>query len=321
MKICVFGAGAIGGLMAARLAQVDCDVSVVARGAQLKAIQDNGLTLRVGQTQQTSRVRASSDAAELGAQDYVIVAVKACGLTQALPALAPLLGPHTTVVPAMNGVPWWFFSGFGGPLEGMRLEGVDPGGAIATAIPGQSVLGCVVYPSAFVAEPGVIQHTGRWDLHLGEPNGHTSPRLQILSDLLNSAGFTCKITDQIRREIWIKLVGNAAFNPVSALTCATLDRMLAEPGIYELLKALMTEVTAVGKIMGLESQETPVGRIERGRPMGAIKFSMLQDMEHGRPLEFEALTGAVVNIGDRLGADIPTLRMVNGLIRQRALSM
>lgn len=318
-KICIVGAGAIGGLLAARLAQTDCEVSVVARGPHLAAIREQGLTLRAEGKETTTRVSASADASALGVQDIVIVAVKACGLADALPSITPLIGPETMVVPAMNGVPWWFFSGFGGPrLSGMPLEGVDPGARIARAIPLSKVAGCVVYPTAYVAQPGVIQHTGRWDIMLGEPDGGMSERARCLRARLNAAGFTCTLTPDIRREIWAKLVGNASFNPVAALTGATLDRMLAEPHVLELLTTLMTEVLKVGAAMGLHIAQTPAQRLEKARPMGEIKFSMLQDLEQGRAMEFESLTGAVVTIGDRLHLDIPASRAVHALIRLRA---
>lgn len=318
MKVCVFGAGAIGGLIAARLAHIGCDVSVVARGAHLDAIRQNGLTLVSESARQTYRIKATGNAAELGVQDYVIVAVKTSGLPRAVPSIVQLIGPNTAVVPAMNGVPWWFFSGFGGELEGMRLDAVDPGGDIAAAIAQANLLGCVVYPTANIAEPGVVHHTGRWDLHIGELDGRPSPRAAALCELLGRAGFASKLTANIRREIWVKLIGNASFNPVSALTCATLDRMLADRYVYRLLETLMTEVITVGNALGLAIDESPKERLERGRPLGAVKFSMLQDLEQKRPMEFEALGGAVVAIAERLGIDTPALRDVHGLIRLRA---
>ncbi|MCS6765011.1 MAG: 2-dehydropantoate 2-reductase [Candidatus Protistobacter heckmanni] len=331
MKICIFGAGAIGGLIAARLATqaaVGAEVSVVARGAHLRAIREHGLRLRLraadgglhGETS-AARIRATDDAAELGVQDYVIVAVKTGSLAAALPGLRPLLGPDTVVVPAMNGVPWWFFQGFGGPLDGMRLEGVDPQGAIAAALPLERVLSCVVYPTSYIAEPGRIQHTGRWDLHLGEPaaapGAAPSARLLKLQALLAQAGFQCKVSADIRSEIWLKLIGNASFNPVSALSCATLDRMLDDPELYALLESLMEEVIGTGRALGLKLEETPRQRLEKGRPLGAVKFSMLQDVEAGRTLEYEALTGAVLAVGRALNMRLPMLAAVHGLIRQR----
>ncbi len=264
---------------------------------------------------------ATGDPATLGFQDVVIVAVKTCSLQQSLPALTQLIGPDTTVVPAMNGVPWWFFSGFGGALEGMRLEGVDPGGLIAAAIAKPKVLGCVVYPAAFVAEPGVIQHTGRWDLQLGEPDGSLSPRSQALQSLLQQAGFTCTCSQDIRRDIWAKLIGNASLNAVSALAVATVDRLLDDADTRALLHGLMQEVITVGDALGLVTGEDPARRLERSRGLGAARPSMLQDLEAGRPLEHESLSGAVLAIGTRLGVAVPLTQAVHGMIRQRALTL
>lgn len=331
MKITIFGAGAIGGLMASRLAQhTDAQVSVVARGAHLAAIQAHGLVVRYQGTQTAStqteatqtrvQVTATGDSTALGVQDVVIVAVKTCSLPQALPGLAPLIGPDTVVVPAMNGVPWWFFSGFGGALQGMRLEGVDPGGRIAAAIAQGQVLGCVVYPTAFVAEPGVVQHTGRWDLHLGELDGKLSQRALDLQSLLVAAGFNCQCSDNIRRDIWAKLIGNASLNAVSVLAMASLDRLMADADVHALLRGLMQEVIAVGHALGLETGEDPDRRLARTRSMGAVKPSMLQDMEGNRPLEHESLTGAVLAIGTRLGVAVPLMQAVHGLVRLRAVN-
>ncbi|WP_151446311.1 ketopantoate reductase family protein [Lacisediminimonas profundi] len=322
MKVCVFGAGAIGGLIASRLAQqTAAEVSVIARGPHLEAIRRNGLVLRTGASESRIALRASADAAELGVQDVVIIAVKTCSLPASLAGMAPLIGPDTMVVPAMNGVPWWFFSGFGGALQGLPIEGIDPGGRIAAAIPERQVLGCVVYPTAFVAEPGVVQHTGRWDMHLGEPDGSLSARSGALQALLESAGFSCKRTSEIRREIWTKLIGNCSFNPVAALAQAPLDRLAADPDVVCLMRGLMLEVIAVGNALGLDVAEDPDRRIDRMRTLGSIKPSMLQDLEGRRPMEHESLTGAVLAIGTRLGVEVPLIQAVHGLIRQRANSM
>jgi 2-dehydropantoate 2-reductase len=318
VKICVFGAGAIGGLIAARLALNGTPVSIVARGAHLAAIEQRGLTLRVDGNEQRVRVAAAGDASVFGPQDYVIVAVKAHALPAALPALASLLGSRTVVVPAMNGVPWWFFDGFGGALENMRLDGVDPGGKIGAAIDVEHVLGCVVYLTACLPEPGVVEHTGRWDLYLGEPDGTRSPRAEWLNARLVDAGFASRVTPAIRSEIWNKLIGNTGLNPVSALSCAPLDQILDDTDVYQLLIAVMNEVIAVGAALGLNATRTAVERLEMGRALGAVKVSMLQDIEAGRPLEYEALCGTVAAIGARLGVPTPMLRAVLGLIRLRA---
>jgi 2-dehydropantoate 2-reductase len=317
-KVCVFGAGAIGGLIAARLALSGTPVSIVARGAHLAAIERRGLTLREGAREQVVRLQASADATAFGPQDYVIVAVKAHALAPALPAIAPLLGPQTVVVPAMNGVPWWFFDRFGGALEDMRLEGVDPGGVIGTRIGVERVLGCVVYLTACLPGAGIVEHTGRWDLYLGEPDGALSSRGGWLNERLIEAGFASRVSSNIRGEIWNKLIGNAALNPVSALSCAPLDQILDDPDVYALLVSAMNEVMAVGAALGLPSVRNAVGRLEMGRGLGSVKVSMLQDIEQGRPLEYEALCGTVVAIGARLGLATPMLSAVLGLIRLRA---
>ncbi|MDX3907798.1 MAG: 2-dehydropantoate 2-reductase [Pigmentiphaga sp.] len=321
MKLCVFGAGAIGGLIAGRLAQAGQPVSVVARGPHLAAIQRDGLTVRWAGGAWNGRITATARAEELGVQDIVVIAVKTCSLAAALPGIAPLVGPDTAIVPAMNGVPWWFFSGSGAGRSQTRLDNLDPDGRIAAALPAHQVVGCVVYPTAHLAAPGIVQHTGRWEVYLGDPDRADSSRSRDLHARLCQAGFLSNLTDNIRLEIWRKLIGNAAFNPISALTRATLDKMLADAEVYTLLKTLMGETIAVGRALGLDTGETPDARLERGRPMGNIKFSMLQDLEQGRPMEHEALSGAVAAIGDQVGVPTLTMHSVHGLIRTLAVSL
>jgi 2-dehydropantoate 2-reductase len=300
MKICVFGAGAIGGLIAARLAASGTPVSVVARGAHLRAIQQYGLILRERGNERTVQVEATGDAHALGPQDYVIVALKSHALPAAWPALKPLLGDQTTLVPAMNGVPWWFFHGFGGALAGMLLDNVDPHGQLASEIAIERVLGCVIYLSARVPEPGVVEHMGREDIELGEPDGKLSARARSLCACLASAGFACRTSDDIRSAIWNKLIGNTGLNPVAALTHATLDRILDDSEVRALLLTAMDEAIAVGVALGLRIRQSSSERLEMGRSLGAVEVSMLQDVKQGRPLEHEALCAAVVRIGDRL---------------------
>jgi 2-dehydropantoate 2-reductase len=318
MKICIFGAGAIGGLIAARLAASGTPVSVVARGAHLQAIQQRGLVWRERDDERVVRVKASADGHAFGPQDYVIVALKSNALPGALPALKPLLGEHTVVVPAMNGVPWWFFNGFGGALAGMQLDDVDPHARLGAQIDIARVLGCVIYLSARVPEPGVVEHMGREDIELGEPDGTLSERAEQLRARLASAGFACRTSADIRSAIWNKLIGNAGLNPVAALTCATLDRILDDPGVRTLLLTAMDEVIAVGSALGLRIRQSSCERLEMGRSLGAVEVSMLQDVRHGRPLEYEALCAVVVQIGERAGVPVPTLRALAALIRLRA---
>lgn len=319
MKVCVFGAGAIGGLMAARIAMTSpAEVSVVARGAHLQAIQEKGLRLQSGAQHDVVAVRAASEASQLGKQDVVIVALKTCSLPAAASSILPLLSPDTVIVPAMNGIPWWFFSGFGGALENMRLEGADPGGIVSHTLPREQVLGCVVYSTAYLGAPGVVCHTGRWDLFLGEPNGIASTRQQRVQRLLAEAGFDCRTTANIRTEIWAKLLGNVAFNTVAALSNATLDRIIADPDTASLLMGLMNETIAVGHALGLDTGEVPAQRLEKASRIGATRPSMLQDLEAGRPTEHESLTGAVLQIGKRLGVSTPLVSAVHGLIRLRS---
>jgi 2-dehydropantoate 2-reductase len=318
MKICVFGAGAIGGLIAARLAASGTPVSVIARGAHLQAIQRRGLIWREGEDERVVRVKASDDGHAFGPQDYVIVALKSNALSGALPALKPLLGEHTVLVPAMNGVPWWFFNGFGGALAGMQLDDVDPQAQLGRQIDIARVLGCVIYLSARVPEPGVIEHMGREDIELGEPDGTLSARAERLRAALASAGFACRTSPDIRSAIWNKLIGNAGLNPVAALTHATLDRLIDDPGVRTLLLTAMDEVIAVGSALGLRIRQSASERLDMGRPLGAVEVSMLQDVKQGRPLEYEALCAAVVQIGERAGVPVPMLRALTALIRLRA---
>ncbi|WP_233838228.1 ketopantoate reductase family protein [Paraburkholderia sp. ZP32-5] len=318
MKICVFGAGAIGGLIAARLAASGTPVSVVARGAHLQAIQRRGLIWRERDSERIVRVEAAADGKSLGTQDYVIVSLKSNAFAAAWPALEPLIGEQTVIVPAMNGVPWWFFHRFGGKLAGMTLDDVDPHARLATHIDVARVLGCVIYLSARVPEPGVVEHMGREDIELGEPDGSMSARAERLRACLASAGFTCRATADIRSAIWNKLIGNAGLNPVAALTHATLDRILDDHGVRTLLLTAMDEVIAVGNSLGLKIRQTASERLEMGRSLGAVEVSMLQDIKQGRPLEYEALCAAVVQIGERAGIPVPTLRALTALIRLRA---
>ncbi len=326
MRICVVGAGAIGGFLGARLAAAGCDVTALARGATLAALREHGWRLideeagaGAGNREPvTAPVRAGDDPAALGPQDLVILAVKAQSLTAAADAVTPLLGPATVVLTAMNGVPWWFFEGFGGPCEGRRLESVDPGGKIAAAIPARHVIGGVVHMSCSTAEPGLVVHHRGVRLILGEPDGSDSARLRDLAAVLGAAGFGVEQTAEIQREVWYKLWGNLTMNPISALTGATGDRILADELVVGFCVAAMAEAKRIGARIGCPIDQTPEDRIEVTRRLGAFRTSMLQDAEAGRALELDALAGAVREIGDAVGEPTPTVDALLGLTRLSA---
>ncbi len=317
MKICVFGAGAIGGYLAVRLANAGQDVSVVARGPHLAAIRENGMKLRIDGREEVARLRAEEDAAALGPQDYVIVTLKAHSLPPVVDKLKPLFGPHTTFVTAMNGVPYWYFHGLQG-REWRRVEAVDPGGAVSAKIPPAQALGCVVYPATEVVEPGVIAHVSGDRFTLGEPDGSKSERAQALSKALIAAGFKAPVRPRIRDEIWVKLWGNLAFNPMSALTGETLDVLATQPDLRAVARAMMVEGQQVAEALGVKFAIDVDKRIAGAAEVGAHKTSMLQDLERGRPMEIDALVGAVSELGAAAGVATPTVDTVLALARARA---
>lgn len=319
MKICIFGAGAIGGYMGAKLAQAGADVSLVARGAHLAAIKDKGLTLiEEGKEPVTAKVRASADPAELGEQDYVIVTLKAHSVPPVVPKMAPLIGDHTTIVSGVNGVPWWYFHKIGGPLEGTRLASVDPGDAQWNGFGPDRVLGCVVYPAAEVEEPGVIRHIEGNRFSLGEPDGSKSERALRLSEALTAAGLKAPVRPRLRDEIWVKLWGNLSFNPISALTHATLDVLCTDPGTRAVARAMMVEAQAIAEKLGIKFPIDVDRRIEGGAAVGAHRTSMLQDLEAGRPMEIDALVASVAELGRLTGTPTPAIDTVLALVRLRA---
>ena len=311
----------MGGLIAAKLAQAGYAVDVLARGEQLRAIEANGLALIEGQTRATVRVASASDPTALGPQDVVFIAFKAPSLVRAAGALTPLLGPDTVLVPAMNGVPWWFFHRFGGRLVGTRLSSVDPGGAISRSLPAEQVIGSVVHLSSSIAAPGVIRRGFGNVLIVGEPSGERSGRLARVIKMLEQGGFTVKPTPEIQREVWLKLWGNMNMNPISALTGSTADVVLDDPLTAQLVRDMMEEAGAVGRALGIEMTMTAAERIAVTRELGVFKTSMLQDLEGGRPLEIDALLGAPCEMGDRLGIPMPFSKAVLGLTRQRARNL
>lgn len=314
-KVCIVGAGAVGGLIGARLAAAgQAEVSAIARGATLAALREHGWRLQSPDGDVQTPARASDDARALGPQDLVVVAVKGPALGAVAPALAPLLGPQTVVLPAMNGVPWWFCRGVVG-VEDIALESVDPGGAIAAAIPHERVLGCVVYVSAAVAEPGRIVHRFDQRLVIGEPQGGMSARADAVVALMRDAGFDAKASADIRHDIWFKLWGNLTVNPVSAITGATGDRILADPLVRAFCSAAMREAAAIGERIGCPIAQTPEERHAVTAKLGAFRTSMLQDVEAGRAIELDAIVGAVHEIGRRLGIATPNIDALLGLTR------
>ena len=316
MKICVVGAGAIGGFLGTRLARDPANaVAALARGATLVSLRDHGWRLHQGgELLQAPAATASDDPRDLGAQDLVILALKAQALPALAPSLIPLLSADTVVMPAMNGVPWWF--GAQVPALGTRpLESVDPGGGIAAAIPLKSVVGCVVHASAAATEPGVTTHRMGRGLIVGEPAGGDSARVTRLGELLTRAGFEVSCSPRIRYDIWYKLWGNMTMNPVSALTGATTDRLLDDELVRTFCAAAMREAAAVGARIGCDVRESADDRQAVTRKLGVFKTSMLQDVEASRALELDALVGAVREIGQRVGVATPMIDALFGLTR------
>ena len=318
MRICIFGAGAIGGYMGAKLAQAGADVSLVARGPHLAAMQGAGLRLIEEGGETTVPVRAAADPAELGVQDYVIVTLKAHSVPGVVGAMAPLIGPGTTVVSGVNGVPWWYFHKHGGALEGTRLASVDPGNAQWDGFGPDRVLGCVVYPAAEVIAPGVVKHIEGNRFSLGEPDGSKSERALALSAALTAAGLKAPVRPRLRDEIWVKLWGNCSLNPVSALTGATIEQMCRDPEVRAVVRAVMLEAQAVGEKLGVRFAVDVDKRIAGAEAVGAHRTSMLQDLERGRPMEIDALVGSVAEVARLTGTPTPTLDTVLALVRQRA---
>lgn len=317
-KIAIYGAGAIGGWMGAKLAAVGCNVSVVARGAALDALRAHGLRLREGDAETTRPVQASDDPAALGVHDLVVVSVKAPGMADVARRIGPLIGPRTMVLTAMNGVPWWFLQGFGGPVAGRTLESVDPGGAIAQAIPAAQVIGCVVHASCSVDAPGVIRHRAGNGLIVGEPAGGETPRVKALTDLLMQAGFNVTLSPQIQRDVWYKLWGNMTVNPVCAMTGATSDRALDDELVRGFISAVMLEAKAIGARIGIPIAEQPEDRHQVTRKLGAMRPSMLQDVEAGKPVEIDALVSAVRELGQLTQVPMPFTDALLGLSRLHA---
>ena len=310
MKFLIAGAGAIGAYIGARMAQAGFDVTLFARGPHLRAMQEHGVQVKSSEGDFVARPAISGSLEEIGPVDVVFLGVKAHGLPQLVPHLKPVLGPHTTVVSTQNGIPWWYFQGFGGEWEGLRLERVDPGGVISSAIEARRVVGSIVYLATEIVAPGVIQHTEGNRISLGEPDGSRSDRVRKIAEALIASGLKTPITARLRHEIWVKVLGNASLNPVSALTRATIAQMVRDPGVCSVIRNIMQEVEAVSHKLGMELPVSINQRIAGAEKVGEHKTSMLQDLEAGRPMELEALVGAVVELGERVGLPMTTTRTV-----------
>ena len=315
MKIVIAGAGAIGGYIGARLARAGADVVLFARGPHLDAMQQRGLRVVSADGDFEVRPQVIGDLAVVGTADVVFLGVKAHSLTGLAPQLSALFGPDTIVVSTQNGIPWWYFQDHGGELEGLRLERVDPGGAIVAAIEPRRVVGSIAYFSTDIVEPGVIHHTEGNRISFGEPDGSRSERIRLVAEALIGAGFRCPITTRIRQEIWVKLLGNLSFNPISALTGGTLEALARHPEVSRLVRDVMAEAEAVAGKLGLKLPITIDQRVAGAEKVGAHKTSMLQDYEAGRPMELEAVVGAVIELGDRLGVSMPATRAVYACAR------
>jgi 2-dehydropantoate 2-reductase len=318
MKIAIFGAGAIGGYLAVKLKQAGADVSVVARGLHLAAIRAQGLTLKSEGVTTTVTLPCTDKAAELGPQDYVVVTLKANALPGAANDIARLMEPDTTLVTGVNGIPYWYFYGLEGPWRDRIVESVDPGGRLWQVLPPRQALGCIVYPAAEVIEPGVIEHTYGNRFSLGEPDGGKSPRAEALGQVMAEAGLKAPIRTNIRDEIWVKLWGNLAFNPLSALTASTLDRLAFRPDLRAVAQAMMAEAQGVAEALGAKFAVSIDKRIDGAGEVGAHKPSMLQDLERGRPMEIDALLGAVIELARLTDHPTPCCDLILSLVKERA---
>ena len=315
MRILIAGAGAIGGYLGAKLARVSADVVLFARGPHLAAMQAHGLRVTGSDDEFEVRPEVTGNLNTVGPVDVVILGVKAHALTALAPTLAPVLGPDTIVVSTQNGIPWWYFQGIGGELEGLRLERVDPGGVIAAAIEPRRVVGSLAYFATDITAPGVIRHIEGNRISFGEPNATRTERTRAIAEALIAAGFRCPVTTRFRHEIWVKLLGNVAFNPISALTGGTLEELARDPDVSRLVRELMVETEAVAAQLGIELPISIDQRMAGAEKVGAHKTSMLQDLEAGRPMEIEAVVGAVVELGERLAVPMPSTRAVYSCVK------
>lgn len=323
MKICIVGAGSIGSVIGARLAASGHSVSLVARGAHLAAIRSRGLALvdHVNGGARVHRLQASDQPAAFGAQDLVIIALKAHAIGAMLPAIAPLITTHTVVLPAINGLPWWYFYRAGGRFDGTTLRALDPAQSMFAALDPARVIGCVVHIAAEVRAPGEAHYTGGRRLLIGEPSGVMSERLDSVAHALELAGFEIKRSADIRLDVWTKLIGNLSFNPIAALTGYLMSQIVADEDLLDVIRAMMREAMTVAEQVGVTVPMTPDQRIDIARGLGAAKISMLQDLEQRRTLELPAIVGAVIELAGMTGIEVPTIRHVHALALARARAL
>ena len=315
MKIAIVGAGAIGAFLGAKLALSGEDVYLIARGAHLQAMQTHGVQVKSPEGDFEAHPNATDDYESVGPVDFVFLTVKAHSLTEIAPQIAPLLGPETAVVSAQNGIPWWYFHSHGGPFDGTAIESVDPGGVVAQAIDPSRIIGCIIYPSTVIVQPGVIEHIEGNRFSIGELDGTSSDRCKTLAAALIGAGLKAPIRSRIRHDLWVKLLGNVVFNPMSALTGATLEEMATHPESSAIARAVMAEADEVAVALGIRLPLTIDQRMDGARKVGAHKTSMLQDLESGRPMELESVVGVVIELGEKLGLPMPHTRTLYSCTR------
>ena len=318
MKVCIYGAGAIGGYLGVQLAQAGADVSLVARGAHLAAMKANGLRLLIGDEERVVHPRCTDNPADLGPQDFIIICLKAHSITGVIDAMKPLIGSHTRIITAVNGIPYWYFYKHGGVYEKSMLESIAPGGRQWREFGPERAIGCIVYPATEIEAPGVIRHVYGDRFPIGEPSGERSADVERLSALFVKAGLQAPVLDRIRDEIWLKLWGNVCLNPISALTHATLDVICSDPSTRALSKAIMLEAQTIAETFGAKLRVDVERRIEGARKVGAHKTSMLQDLERGRPMEIDPLVTVVQEMGRLTKTPTPSLDAVHALVVQRA---
>jgi 2-dehydropantoate 2-reductase len=310
VKFLIAGAGAVGAYMGALMARAGYDITLHARGPHLTAMQEKGVRVISAEDDFVARPRLVTDLKDAGPMDVVFLCVKAHGLPPLAGQLAPVLGPETAVVSTQNGIPWWYFQSESGPLAGTRLERVDPGGAVSAAIAARRVVGSLIYFATEISETGVVRHHEGNRISLGEPDGSRSERIRKIADALIASGLRAPVTAHLRNEIWVKILGNVAFNPISALTGATLAQMLSNPDTTSLIRNIMQETEQLTEKLGVKMQVSVEQRMAGAAKVGEHKTSMLQDLEAGRPLELEAIVGAVLEVGERVGLAMPHTRSV-----------